>query len=188
MTLVRIGSITAGVVCALLAALASTAGAVNGPNLQSFEPANLGIAFQLPSEWAGGPGHGKTSKFFAVAPGQVAELEILAGPTKLSADAFAGAFVSGEEQVVRSGDSRATFVHHRIVVGAATLATETVATYRGFGDVSQRPGEKLVVVAYGFVHGGRAYILQFTTTDTWLPKLRGTFRASARSVRFPYVT
>jgi hypothetical protein len=37
------------------------------------------------------------------------------------------------------------------------------------------------------VHHGKGYILHFTTTDTWIPKLRAEFRHSAKSVRFPFV-
>jgi hypothetical protein len=169
------------------AALASRAGAVPTPKHHVFEPANLGITFELPSEWSGGRGKGRESKFFAVAPGRVADFEILAGPTKLSSDAFASAFVDGERAIVMAGDPKGKVVKHGMVVGEGTPATEIVATFRGIGEISQLPGEKLVVVLYGFVHRGKAFILQFTTTDTWLPKLRGEFRHSARSVRFPFV-
>jgi hypothetical protein len=169
------------------AALAAGAGAVQTPKHRTFEIAKLGMTFELPSEWAGGRGHGRESKFFAIAPGQVADLEILAGPTKLSSDAFASAFVDGERAIVMAGDPRGKVVKQGLVVGEGTPATEIIATYRGIGEISQRPGEKLVVVLYGFVHRGKAYILQFTTTDTWLPKLRGEFRHSARSVHFPFV-
>jgi hypothetical protein len=189
MALVRNRSIFVSVVLAVvLASAAAGAAQAKTPEHRSFRPANLALSFQLPSDWSGGPGRGRESKFFAVAPGRVANFEILAGPTKLSADAFASAFVSGERDVVLSGDARAAIVNRGLVVGEATPATEIVATYRGIGDVSQRPGERLSIVLYGFVHEGKAYILQFTTTDTWLPKLRGEFRFSAKSVRFPFVT
>src|SRR5262245_29147836 len=182
MTLVRNRSMFVSVTLVVLAgALAAGAAGAKTPAHRTFEPANLGISFELPSEWAGGRGRGHESKFFAVSPGHVAEFEVLAGPSKLPPDRFAAAFITGERAVVLAGDARASFVNHALVVGEATAATEIVATYRGFGDVSQRPGEKLVVVLYGFVHAGKAYILQFTTTDTWLPKLRSEFRFSARS-------
>jgi hypothetical protein len=169
------------------AALAAGAGAVKTPKHHVFEPASLGMTFELPSEWAGGRGKGRESKFFAVAPGPVAELEILAGPTKLSSDAFASAFKDGERAIVMAGDPRGKVVTRPLEVGAGTPATEIIATYRGIGEISQAPGEKLVVVLYGFVHRGKAFILQFMTTDTWLPKLRPEFRHSAKSVQFPFV-
>jgi len=185
MTLVRNGSIFVGV--ALAAVVAVTVAQARTPAHQTFRPKTLSLTFQLPSEWGGRPGEGHESKFRAIAPGRVAELEVLAGPTSLNADDFATAFVNSERSVVLGGDMRAKFSQRELVVGEAIPATEIVATYRGFGDVNQLPGEKLAVVLYGFVHAGKAYILQFTTTDSWLPRLRGEFRYSARSVRFPYV-
>jgi hypothetical protein len=186
MTLGRISLVSVSV--GLAGVLAAAALAAKTPAHQTFHPANLEIAFELPSEWAGGQGRGRASKFFAVAPAHVADLEILASPTSLKAAAFATSFVNAERSVLLSGDPHAKIANHGLVVGAAVPATEIVATYRGFGEVTQAAGEKLVVVLYGFVHAGTAYILQFTTTDTWLPKLRGTFRESARSISFPFVT
>jgi hypothetical protein len=188
MTLVRIRSMFVSVaLAAVAAALAAGAGTAQTPTHHVFEPPSLAMTFELPSSWAGGPGRGRESKFFAIAPGRVADFEILAGPTKLSSDAFASAFVDGERAIVMAGDARGKIAKFPLVVGEAIPATEITATFRGIGDISQAPGEKLVVVMYGFVHRGKAYILQFTTTETWLPRLRGEFRHSARSVRFPFI-
>jgi hypothetical protein len=171
----------------LLGASTTVASAAKTPTYHTYAPAGLGITFQLPSEWQGGRGADPNWDFQAISPGHVADLAIATGPTTLSPPAFAAAFANGERTAVFSGDSHATFSKRSMVVGTATQATEIIAKYRGVGDVSQRPGAKLAIVMYGFVHHGKGYILHFTTTDTWLPKLRAEFRHSAKSVRFPFV-
>jgi hypothetical protein len=171
----------------LLAAGITTVLAAKTPGHHTYAPPGLGLTFQLPSEWQGGRGGDPDWAFQAISPGHIADLAIATGPTTLSPQAFATAFADGERAAVLAGDSRATFSKRSLVVGAGTQATEIIAKYRGAAEVTQRPGAKIVVVLYGFVHHGKGYILHFTTTDTWLSKLKPEFRRSAKSVRFPFV-
>jgi hypothetical protein len=187
MRTVRRWLLSGSVALAVLAASVAATSAAKTPSHQTYAPAGLGMTFQLPSEWQRGRGGNPDWDFQAISPGHVADLAIASGPTTLSPQAFAAAFADGERAAVLAGDARATFSKRSLVVGTSTQATEIIAKYRGTADVSQRPGAKVVVVLYGFVHHGKGYILHFTTTDTWLQKLRAEFRHSAKSVRFPFV-
>jgi hypothetical protein len=167
--------------------LATAATAASTPAHHTYKPTGLGIEFQLPSEWAAGRGRGREWKFLAFSPGHIAQLEIAAGPTAISQEAFAIALINGERAAVFKGDPRASFTQRTIKLAQNATAVEIVAVYRGISDWGpQGPNERLVVVLYGFVHGGKGYIFHFQTTDTWLPKLRSEFRHAATSVRFPH--
>ncbi len=170
-----------------LAAIVPAGAAPSSPELRLYSPPRLGgLSFGLPTDW--GQSYADRGWVFAAkAPGHVADVHV--GTDRAKPLPFA-TFASGLAAVIRRelgrADPKASVVGRTLRVGSLRVV-EIVAKYRGAGGVSMMPGDRLVVFVYGFQHGGRIYLIQYTTTGPWLARKRPEFKRSIASVRFANV-
>jgi hypothetical protein len=168
-------------VLALVATAVTSATALGGvPTSQTFQPAGLGVAFELPANWGKDLPPDGGWQWQAIAPGFVAHLYLGAGRVKVSSATFGAGLTSALRERVTKADPRASFTSSPARIGSVS-AVKIVARYRVGG-----PG-KLVVYIYGFVHSGMAYVFEYTTTSNWIDREKPAFDFSAKSIRFPNV-
>jgi hypothetical protein len=155
------------------------AAAANVPATQTFKPAELGVSFTLPSDWAGGA---TGLRFEAVGPGRVAQLDIAAAATTLPFATVKAKFVTAQRQRLAKA-SGASLTSRTVTVGSAP-AVEVITRYQGLGIYA--PGEIREYI-YAFEHGGMFFIVAYSTTSDWTAKEKPIFDASIRSFRLANV-
>jgi hypothetical protein len=168
-----------------LAALVLTAGSLAGsaaaakvPTVQTFSPTGLGLSFTLPADW-GTQYTPKGLAFVAAAPGYIAWLQIIAGPTTKTLNEQAANFLAFQRQVYAK--AQASFHANAIELGglpAVLILVQWSRTGAPSNDTSDG-----VEADYLFKRGSNIYVFEYATTVKWLAKERPLIAASAKSIR-----
>ena len=157
---------------------AGSAAAAKVPTTQTFSPKGLGLSFELPADW-GKQYTPKGLAFVAAAPGYIAWLQIISGPTTKTLNEQAANFLAFQHQVYAKAN--ASFHADAIELGGQPAVLITVRWPRA-GAPSNDTSDGLEA-DYLFERGTTIYVFEYATTAKWLAKERPLIAASAKSIR-----
>jgi hypothetical protein len=172
--------------CAATLAAAAFA-SVNGvPTTHTYRPAGLGVAFILPSDWAGATGTSASGpRFEGFGPSRAATLQVFTVKTAASLSALRARLQSAVLQQYSKADPQAAFTTRSTRIASSVPALEIKVRYHGLWTAGV--GDVTHVIDF-FVHSGALYEFDYMAVAPFTSKYLPTFAASAKSIQFLQVT